>query len=87
MPFVRITLVRETFSSDQKQDIVQRVADAMTAVEGERMRQGIGIAIEEGVNPNECLNCMPFIAITLIKDALTSLRKQEMLHKVTGSVL
>jgi phenylpyruvate tautomerase PptA (4-oxalocrotonate tautomerase family) len=87
MPFVRITLTREAFSRQQKQDMVHRVADAMAAVEGEPMRQGIGIAIEESVNPDEWFNCMPFIAITLIKDALTLAQKQEMLHKVTDSVV
>lgn len=86
MPFVKILLDRSSLSAEQKQDLLQKVTDAIVAVEGEALRQGVGVAITE-VNPGEWVGVMTFTSITLIKEALSTAQRQDMLHNVTAAIV
>ncbi|XGV97692.1 MAG: 4-oxalocrotonate tautomerase family protein [Leptolyngbya sp. BL-A-14] len=86
MPFVKILLDRTSLNAEQKQDLLQKVTNAMVAVEGEPLRQGIGVAITE-VNSGEWVGSMPFTSITLIKAALSAIQRQTMLQNVTEAVV
>jgi 4-oxalocrotonate tautomerase len=84
MPFVRISLTQATLSPQQRQNLLQNVTDAVVAVEGEPMRTGVGVALEECV---ELVGGMPYAAITLIKEALTTEQKQTLLKNVTEALV
>lgn len=47
MPLINVKLVENVFSPDQKQEIVERLTDAMVSVEGENMRPVTWVVIEE----------------------------------------
>jgi 4-oxalocrotonate tautomerase len=47
MPLITVKLMEGLFSSDQKQQIIERLTDAMVAIEGENMRQVTWCVIEE----------------------------------------
>jgi 4-oxalocrotonate tautomerase len=47
MPLVTIDLIKNVFSPAQKQEIIQRVTDAMIAVEGEALRSVTWVRINE----------------------------------------
>ncbi len=47
MTLVRVTVLAGVFTTTQKQEIVERVTDAMVAIEGENMRQTIWCVVEE----------------------------------------
>ncbi|GAC1596089.1 MAG: 4-oxalocrotonate tautomerase family protein [Acidimicrobiales bacterium] len=47
MPFVNVKVIEGVFSSEQKQDMVRRLTDAMVSVEGENMRPVTWVVIEE----------------------------------------
>lgn len=47
MPFVNVKVIEGVFTSDQKQAIVERVTDAMVAIEGEAMRGVTWVVVEE----------------------------------------
>jgi 4-oxalocrotonate tautomerase len=47
MPFVNVKVIEGVFSSDQKREMVQRLTDAMVAVEGAHMRELTWVVIEE----------------------------------------
>lgn len=53
MPFVKITLVKNALTHEQKLDMLRRVTDAVVAVEGEALRPGVSVVIEETVNDGE----------------------------------
>ena len=38
MPFVNVKLIEGVFSSEQKQEIIQKLTDTMVSIEGENMR-------------------------------------------------
>ena len=38
MPFVQVTAIKDVFTPEQKLEVIQRVTDAMVAVEGEELR-------------------------------------------------
>ncbi|MCB1731381.1 MAG: tautomerase family protein [Halieaceae bacterium] len=38
MPFVQVTAIKDVFTPEQKREVIQRVTDAMVAVEGEELR-------------------------------------------------
>ena len=42
MPLINVKLIEGVFSSDQKQQIIERLTDAMVSIEGENMRQVSG---------------------------------------------
>lgn len=53
MPFVKITVVKGALTSAQRQDMLHKVTEAMVSVEGEAMRQGVQVVLEESVNDGE----------------------------------
>jgi 4-oxalocrotonate tautomerase len=53
MPFAVVKLVKGALTNEQKQLMLQRVTDAIVSVEGEALRQGVQVIIEESVNSGE----------------------------------
>jgi 4-oxalocrotonate tautomerase len=47
MPFVNVKVIEGVFSTDQKQDIVRKVTDALVEIEGENMRSVTWLVVEE----------------------------------------
>ena len=47
MPFVNVKVIEGVFTSDQKQAMVERLTDAMVAIEGEAMRGVTCVVVEE----------------------------------------
>ena len=47
MPFINVKVIEGVFTSQQKQDIVRKLTDAMVGVEGEAMRPVTWCVIEE----------------------------------------
>lgn len=47
MPLVTVDVIKDVFTPAQKQDIIQRVTDAMVSVEGEAMRPVTWVRIME----------------------------------------
>jgi 4-oxalocrotonate tautomerase len=47
MPFVQVKVIEGVFSATEKQQIAERVTDAMVSVEGENMRQVTWVVIDE----------------------------------------
>jgi 4-oxalocrotonate tautomerase len=47
MPFVNVKVIEGVFTADQKHAIVERLTDAMVAVEGEAMRGVTWVVVEE----------------------------------------
>jgi 4-oxalocrotonate tautomerase len=47
MPFVNVKVIEGVFTPDQKHAIVDRLTDAMVAIEGEAMRGVTWVVVEE----------------------------------------
>jgi len=47
MPLVTIDVIKDVFTPDQKHDLIDKVTEAMIAVEGENMRQVTWVKINE----------------------------------------
>jgi len=47
MALVTIDVVKDVFTSEQKQAMIERVTDAMLSVEGEAMRQVVWVRLNE----------------------------------------
>ena len=47
MPLVQVKLIEGVFSKTQKQELIQKLTDAMVSIEGENMRQVTWVVIEE----------------------------------------
>ena len=47
MPLVDIQLIKGVFTPDQKKQMIQKVTDAMVAVEGETMRPVSWVRVQE----------------------------------------
>ncbi len=47
MPLVTIDLIKDVFTPRQKQDMIERVTEALIAVEGEALRQVTWVRIQE----------------------------------------
>ena len=47
MPFISVKLIEGVFDASQKRDMVERLTDAMVAIEGENMRPVTSCVIEE----------------------------------------
>ena len=47
MPLVTIDVIRDAFTPEQKKDIIEKVTEAMLAVEGEAMRPVTWVKINE----------------------------------------
>ena len=53
MPIAKITLVRGALTKEQRVEMAKRVTDAIVSVEGEALRQGVQVCIEESVGDGE----------------------------------
>ncbi len=47
MPFVDVKCIEGVFSPDEKKEMIRRITDAVVSLEGERMREGTWVVIEE----------------------------------------
>jgi 4-oxalocrotonate tautomerase len=47
MPLINVKLIEGVFSSKQKNEIVEKLTDAMVSIEGENMRGVTWVVIEE----------------------------------------
>ena len=47
MPFINVKLIEGVFSSEQKQEIIRKLTDAMVSIEGENMRGVTWCVVEE----------------------------------------
>ena len=47
MPLINVKVIEDVFTSEQKEQIVERLTDAMVSVEGENMRGVTWIVVEE----------------------------------------
>jgi len=47
MPLIQVKVIEGVFSDDQKQQIIERLTDAMVSVEGENMRPVTWVLIED----------------------------------------
>jgi 4-oxalocrotonate tautomerase len=47
MPLINVKVIEGVFSADQKQQIIERLTDAMVSVEGENMRAVTWCVLEE----------------------------------------
>ena len=50
MALIQVTIIAGVFTAPQKQEIVERLTDAMVAVQGESMRQTVWCIVEEVAN-------------------------------------
>ena len=47
MPLINVKLIEDVFTPEQKRQIVEKLTDAMVAIEGESMRQVTLVVVEE----------------------------------------
>ena len=47
MPLIQVKLVEKVFNTQQKQEMVKKLTDAMVSIEGENMRPVTWVIIEE----------------------------------------
>lgn len=47
MPLIQVRLIEEVFTPQQKQQIIEKLTDAMVSIEGENMRGVTWVTIEE----------------------------------------
>ena len=47
MPLIQVHAIKDVFTAEQKQDIIERVTDAMVSVEGEALRGATWVTINE----------------------------------------
>lgn len=53
MPLVQIKLIEGVFAPEQKQEMIERVTDAMVSVEGENMRPITWVLVQEDVKSGD----------------------------------
>ena len=53
MPFVSIKLIEGAFTNEQKQQMIDRVTDAMLSIEGENMRPVTWVVIDDNVKSGD----------------------------------
>ena len=47
MPLIHVTQIENVFSQAQKQEMIQKLTDAMVSIEGEKLRSLTWVVIEE----------------------------------------
>jgi len=52
MPLINVKVIEDVFTSEQKEQIIERLTDAMVSIEGENMRSVTWVVVEE-VNSGE----------------------------------
>lgn len=53
MPVAVIKLVKGALTAEQKRQMLERVTEAIVSVEGEALRPGVSVLLEESVNDGE----------------------------------
>jgi 4-oxalocrotonate tautomerase len=53
MPLVTIKVIEGVFTTQQKQEMIERVTDAMLSVEGENMRPVTWVLVDENVKSGD----------------------------------
>ena len=53
MPLVTIKLIEGVFSKEQKQQMIERVTDAMISIEGENMRPVTWVLLDDNVQSGD----------------------------------
>jgi 4-oxalocrotonate tautomerase len=53
MPLVTIRLIEGVFSKEQKQQMIERVTDAMLSIEGENLRPVTWVLIDESIKSGD----------------------------------
>ncbi|TWU20469.1 4-oxalocrotonate tautomerase [Novipirellula galeiformis] len=69
MPLATIKVIEHVFSADEKQQIIERVTDAIVSVEGESLREKTVVIVEEVSSGDWGIGGKP-----LTSDAVTQLR-------------
>ena len=88
MPFVRITHAHNALTVAEKSQLLKGIQDAVVAVEGESLRLGVGVVLEEAIASRDlALNCLPFVSVTLVRDALTTAQRAEMAARIVEAVV
>lgn len=47
MPLINVKLIEDVFTQEQKQQIIERLTDAMVSIEGEAMRGVTWVTVED----------------------------------------
>jgi 4-oxalocrotonate tautomerase len=47
VPLINVKLIEDVFTSEQKEQVVERLTDAMVSIEGENMRGVTWVVVEE----------------------------------------
>jgi 4-oxalocrotonate tautomerase len=47
MPLIQVKLIEKVFTHEQKQQMIEKITDAMVSIEGEAMRQLTWVVIED----------------------------------------
>ena len=53
MPLIQVKLIEGVFTPDQKQEMIERLTDAMVSVEGENMRPLTWVLVQEDVKSGD----------------------------------
>jgi 4-oxalocrotonate tautomerase len=62
MAFIQVKVIEGVFTKPQKQEIIERVTDAIIAVEGESMRRTVWCVVEEIASGEWGIGGKPLIA-------------------------
>jgi 4-oxalocrotonate tautomerase len=62
MAFIQVKVIEGVFTTPQKQEIIERVTDAIVAVEGESMRRSVWCVVEEIASGEWGVGGKPLIA-------------------------
>ena len=62
MPLVTVQVIENVFTPDQKQEIIQKITNTMTAIEGEALREVTWVKIEEIKEGNWGIGGQPLTA-------------------------
>jgi len=71
MPFINVKLIEGVFSSEQKQQIVRKLTDAMVSIEGEEMRGVTWTVIEEVKSGDWAIGGQPLTTADVLALAAT----------------
>jgi 4-oxalocrotonate tautomerase len=63
MPLINVKVIEGVFSEDQKRTIVEKLTNAMTAIEGENLRPVTWVVIEEVKGGNWAIGGKPLTAV------------------------
>jgi 4-oxalocrotonate tautomerase len=59
VPLIHVTLIENVFSQTQKQEMIQKLTDAVVSIEGEKLRSLTWVMIEEVKDGNLAIGGKP----------------------------